>query len=223
MKTKQKEIPKIPRSSILFIRNKLFKYSDVLYDNYRWRKTTNKFHALVVEIMLQRTKADQVLPVYIHFSEKYKTPEEYIKKNKVNLFKTLGLPARHDSLQKLAQYLTDEKDIPLNRSELLKLPGVGEYVASAFLSLHNNKYDILIDSNIVRFYSRFFGFPSSPETRREKWIRELGKKITPRKEFKKFNYSLLDFTRKICKPRNPLCETCLLAPKCEFGLKVKQI
>lgn len=206
---------------ISFLQKSILKQATTLYDNYAWRITTNKYHALVAEIMLQRTNADQVLPVYIHFSETYKTPEEFLKKNKTNIFKTLGLPQRQKYLKELSKLLKQLGYIPNQKPELLNLPGVGDYVASAYLSLHTDKREVLIDSNIVRFYSRFFGFEAKPETRRKKWFRELVEKITSKKDFQKFNYGLLDFTRKVCKAKKPLCEECLLARKCKFVISKK--
>jgi|JI9StandDraft_1071089.scaffolds.fasta_scaffold39788_3 A/G-specific adenine glycosylase len=201
---------------IPFLQKSILKQSSTLYDNYAWRITDNEYHALVAEMMLQRTNADQVLPVYIHFSETYKTPEEFLKKNKTNIFKTLGLPQRQKYLKELSKLLKQLGYIPNQKSELLKLPGVGDYVASAFLSLHTNQREVLVDSNIVRFYSRFFGFEANAETRRQKWFRELAEKITPNKNCKQFNYGLLDFTRKVCKAKKPVCEECVLASKCEY-------
>ena len=201
---------------IPFLRKSILKQASYLYDNYAWRLTDNKYHALVAEMMLQRTNADQVLPVYIHFSEIYKTPEEFLKKNKTNIFKTLGLPQRQKYLKELSKLLKQLGYIPNQKSELLKLPGVGDYVASAFLSLHTDQREVLVDSNIVRFYSRFFEFEANAETRRQKWFRELAEKVTPKKNFKQFNYGLLDFTRKVCKAKKPVCKECVLASRCEY-------
>lgn len=210
----------VENKKIKFLRNLILKKSTTLYDNYAWRKTNNKYHALVAEIMLQRTNADQVLPVYIHFSESYKSPEEFLKKNKTNIFKSLGLPQRQKNLKELSKMLVQFGVVPVNKGELLKLPGVGEYVSSAFLSLHADKREVLIDSNIVRFYGRFFGFEFNAETRRKKWLADLADRITPKKDFIKFNYGLLDFTRKICKAKLPLCKECSLKKKCSYGVTV---
>ncbi|GAG75748.1 unnamed protein product [marine sediment metagenome] len=80
----EKEIKKF-QSSVM-------KWGRTNYSFFPWRETNNKWHALVSEIMLQRTNADQVLPVYIKFCKKYKTPEDLLKnKKKKNLFKNLGL------------------------------------------------------------------------------------------------------------------------------------
>ena len=45
-----------------------------------------------------------------------------------------------------------------NKIDLLKLPGVGEYIASAFRSFHFGKREFIIDSNVVRLYGRFYGW-----------------------------------------------------------------
>ena len=102
-------------------------------------------------------------------------------------------------LKKLAKIIS-EKEISTDKKELLELPGIGEYIASAFRSLHFGIRDAIIDSNVVRLYGRFFGMKTDSETRRKKWIIELSNNLTPINEYKAYNYGLIDFTRKICKP-----------------------
>ncbi len=186
------------------------------YNNFSWRESQNKWHSLVVEIMLQRTKAEQVLPVYNDFCIKYPTPIDYFKDDKANVFKSLGLVWREELLKRLSRYLV-ENEIPSDKNLLLNLPGVGEYVSSAYRSLHIGKRDTIIDSNIVRLYGRYFGFKTNVETRRKKWFIELAQSLTPVQNFKEYNYGLLDFTRAICKPK-PNCTICPLNKKCEYYL-----
>ncbi len=168
--------------------------------------------------MLQRTKAEQVLPVYISFSEKYETPQDYLKDEKASIFKSLGLSWREKEFKKLARILSG-REIPSDKKSLLDLPGVGEYIASAYRSLHLGIRDVIIDSNIVRLYGRFFGFETDGETRRKKWFIELADKLTPIENLKEYNYGLIDFTRKICKPK-PLCNICNLREECYYHLKI---
>lgn len=203
--------------TIKYFRSRILSQASHLYSNFLWRTTNNSYHALVVEIFLQRTKAEQVLPVFIHFSDQYKTPESFLNNCKENLFKSLGLPDRNRSLVKLSELLVNQP-IPEEKHLLKKLPGVGDYVASAFRSFHLRKRDVLIDSNIVRCYGRFFGFPTDEKTRRQKEFHILSNRITPQRSFKKFNYGILDFTRKICLPQKPQCRNCNLKRKCQFFL-----
>ena len=187
------------------------------FNKYPWRNTNNQWHALVAEIMLQRTNADQVLPIYQDFTERYPHPEDFINeytKSKVNPFESLGLKWRNKLLYNLALEIS-QNGIPDSREDLKKLPGVGNYIASAFLSLHLNKKEAIIDSNIVRLYARLFGFEYDGETRRKKWFRELSEKLLVNHQVKKFNYALLDFSMNICKIK-PECNICPLNKICHY-------
>ena len=167
--------------------------------------------------MLQRTNAEQVVPIFKCFEKKFKDPHSFLihaKRTKTNYFSNLGLSWRNKYLIRAASFI-DEYGLPLEKRELLRIPGIGDYAASAFLSLHYNKRCSLIDSNIIRLYSRYFGFYYDGETRRKKWFLDLADRMTPRKSIKSFNYALLDFSRTICKPK-PLCDECTLRKRCSF-------
>ncbi|OXS74239.1 hypothetical protein [Domibacillus enclensis] len=167
-------------------------------------------------MMLQRTSADQVLPVYEKFARKYPFPDDYASDPRADVFETLGLVWREKNLKALADILGTDP-IPVEKDELLNLPGIGPYIAAAFRSLHLNLPDTIIDSNVVRVYGRFFGFQTDPETRRKKWFIEFAEKLTPLKTHRDYNYALIDFTRAVCKPR-PACEICPLEQKCHYAL-----
>lgn len=188
-----------------------------LYVGFPWRDTKNHWHALVAEIMLQRTQADQVVTVYLEFCAKYSTPEEFLADSDSNVFETLGLIWRNKVLKSLARVLID-RAIPSEKKALLELPGVGDYIASAYRSFHLGTTDRIIDSNIVRLYGRYFGFLTHAETRRQNWFIRLVERVTPNRDVRKFNYALIDFTRQICKA-NPLCESCNLRQRCCYALK----
>ncbi|MBQ2644295.1 hypothetical protein IJG14_01815 [bacterium] len=126
---------------------------------------------------------------------------------------------RNKDFKALAKILS-EKSVPESKEELIKLPGVGEYVASAYLSLHQNKRAVIIDSNVVRLYGRFFGFETDGETRRKKWFIDLANKLTPKRNFYLYNYSLLDFPRNIC-TQKPNCTKCILKLKCIYPIENK--
>jgi len=204
---------RIEQKDIDYFRKKILKWGKNNYDSFPWRETENKWHALVAEIMLQRTRAEQVLPVYSNFTEKYMTPGDFLQSSNVNIFNKLGLLWRFEKIKLLAEILCD-KTIPSEKRELLKLPGIGDYIASAYRSLHLCTRELIIDSNVVRIYGRFFGFPTTPETRRNKFIKDLADKVTPLSNFKDFNYALIDYTRKICK-LIPGCRMCVIKKRCK--------
>ena len=169
--------------------------------------------------MLQRTRAASVVPVYESMVEAYPTPKVLADaglERVTTLIYPLGLKWRAKLIHELAISLSARNDIPSDYDELKSLPGVGEYVASAWMSLHADKRAILIDANIVRWLCRMFGQARNGETRREPWVKEIAGLLTPRRSFKRYNYAALDFTMNVCGVR-PNCEDCMLARHCTHG------
>lgn len=200
------------------IQQSIIKWGMENYCYYPWRSTKNLFWALIAEMMLQRTKAEQVIPVYKNFTNQYFSPSEINFEESDRMFfilQPLGLRWRNKNILNLCIELSKRKGvIPETKKELLILPGVGDYIANAFLSLHRNVREPIIDSNVVRFWGRVFGLEINKSTRREKSFIELVEKLTPDKNFKEFNYGVLDFSRMICK-QQPLCSKCRLKGFCK--------
>lgn len=202
---------------IIYFRKKLLEWAELNFQDFPWRYTKNEWHALTAEVMLQRTKAEQVVPVYIQFCSKYKNPSDYLSNKNENIFESLGLRWRNKEFIKLARILVNQ-EIPEKKEELLRLPCIGHYISAAFRSLHLGARDVIIDSNVVRIYGRYFGFKTDGETRRKKWLIELADRMTPLKKFKDFNYGLIDFTKTVCKPK-PVCKNCRIKIRCEYYSK----
>jgi A/G-specific adenine glycosylase len=168
--------------------------------------------------MLQRTKAEQVLPVYQNFISKYKTIAEATKAIKDDIreiLNPLGLKWRIEKIIELIEKRGILNTIPDNYEDLLELPGVGDYIASAYLSIHKGECRSLIDSNAVRLWGRIFGIQTDSETRKKKEFKKLVELITPAQNHRIFNLGVLDITRKICKS-NPQHLICPLKEICIF-------
>ena len=202
------------REDVDYFRTRVLRWGRHNFKHFPWRSAKNSWHALAAEIMLQRTQADQVLPVFMRFAAKYQEPADYIAAP-TPLFSGLGLPIRDDQFLVLNRTLASA-GLPAEKAELLKLPGVGDYIASAFVSLHLRKWAALIDANTVRVYGRFFGFETGPETRRKRWLVELAEEITPMRVFRDYNYAIIDFSREICTPRKPRHEACPVRRRCRY-------
>lgn len=201
-------------SLIRYFRSRLLEWEGEHFSCFPWRTTENMWHALVAEIMLQRTNAPQVSSVFVSFARKYRTPLDFVRANSPDVFSNLGLHWREKRFKELANSLS-HSEIPEGKKELMRLPGIGDYISSSFRSLHLNLRDAIIDSNVVRLYGRFFGFETDGETRRKKWFIELAQKITPKKNFREFNYGVIDFTRQVCRP-TPLCKSCIFKRRCKY-------
>lgn len=176
---------------------------------------------MIAEFMLQRTKADQVLPVYEKFLEKY---PDIISLSKAKLStvskftKNLGIHWRAKNFIAASKFILKKYNgrFPNTRNELLEIPGVGEYVAGAIQAVCYNNTEFVIDSNIARFINRFYGLNMTAEIRRKKIIIEYARKLFKVENQRKFLFAILDFTALICKPINPLCHNCPLRNKCRY-------
>jgi len=177
---------------------------------------------MIAEFMLQRTKADQVEPVYRKFLRKYPNVFKLARANRreVSSFtNNLGLHKRGKNFLLAAKYVVGhyEGTFPEYRQALLKIPGVGDYVAGAILTVCFNKPEYVIDSNIARFINRYWGLHLTGEIRRKKEILEIAKKIFSYSDTRNLLFALLDFTALICKPLNPDHENCVLKKTCVYN------
>jgi len=190
------------------------------FARFPWRAEANDWLSLVTEVLLQRTRASTVARSYRAITQQFPTPESLGAASDAELDAVLGhlgLRWRFPLLRNLAQEIARrQRRVPHEYDELLALPGIGPYAASAYLSLHMNRRAVLIDANIVRWLCRLLGRSMDGETRREPWVRKLADRITPRRAFRDFNYAALDFTMSIC-GQTPRCHMCPLVPYCRTG------
>jgi A/G-specific adenine glycosylase len=190
--------------------------------NYPWRKKKDPYRVLIAEIMLQRTKADQVMPVYQLFLRKFPDPHtlaDAAPEEIDGIFAMLGLKWRAGKVKELAKVLVSQYNgrVPCSREELLSLPGVGEYVANAVLCFAYGMDVAVIDANVCRVIGRVFGVKPRGEARRDSRFRQIAQRLVPPKEARKFNWALIDFAALICTPQNPRCDECPLQELCSFN------
>ena len=203
------------------INNKILTWGKSNYQHFPWREPGELWHGLIAEILLQRTKADTVVGVYNSFVNQFPSPSSLanasIEEIESIIF-PLGLRWRAPFLKKLGRQLVELGGIiPDNYDALIKFSGVGDYVASAWLSFHGGKRSRIVDANVVRFICRITGMTMDGETRRKRWLLNLAEALTPVRNWKSYNYAILDFTMLICS-KKPLCHKCPIGPKvCLYG------
>ena len=188
---------------------------------FPWRERLPLWQALIVEVMLQRTRAEQVVPVFDQLRKRYPSPAALAgagDEELTALMRPLGLRWRVRLLHNLAQEVARlDGALPLDQAALEALPGVGPYSAAATLSLHANRRAVLVDSNIVRVLSRLVGVAHDGDTRRKRWFRELAETLTPPRAHRAYNYALLDLGALVCLPREPKCRECPIVRWCATG------
>jgi len=206
---------------IRLFRSKVIRWFNKNKRKYPWRETHDPFKVLIAEMMLRRTKADQVKQVYDRLFAKYPSIETMAQARDEELEQILyplGLKWRTPAFGLVAREVQAKYQcrIPEARKELTTLPGVGEYVAGAVLSVAYGKKEWMVDSNIVRLFRRYFGIKTSKEGRRDKHVVELAKAYVSGKDPRKANLALLDFAALMCLPRNPRCTQCPLSGTCHY-------
>ena len=213
--------PEFVRDNSRSIARAVLKWGRAHFQEYPWRHTSSPWLGLIAEIMLARTRAVSVVPVWIEFSSRYPTPEDLLSApagEPENLIESLGLRWRAPLVRSLARNLAGH-DVPRDPHELEQLPGVGRYVAAAHASFHGNRRAVTVDANVVRLITRMTGREYGPETRRERWLNDLAGDMTPVRAFRDYNYGILDLSMTVC-IRKPACDECPVIKFCSYGSNI---
>lgn len=205
-----------------FFRRKLLAWAHSNLRHFPWRNTNNPYRVCIAEIMLHQTFARKVVPIYKEFIKRYPNINKLSRANIGYLEKLiypLGLIYRARTFKKLAQQLKSEHNsrLPKDLKELLSLPGVGNYTASAIMCFAYEQSIPIIDANVIRVYSRFFGIKVKlPSSAPNKAFSEIAEKVLPKKNARLYNYGLLDFAALVCTHYNPKCDMCPVSRKCIY-------
>lgn len=182
---------------------------------YPWRKSRDPYRILMTEIMLQRTRADKVAELYRPFFDMFPSPEYLADASVASIRKViapLGLSHRAPRMKALGRELEEIGSVPKDRDSLLKLPGVGPYVADAVLCYAFGRGVIPVDANIERLFFACFG-SCDPKNVTSKILMESTKNHPIPIGIRELNWAFLDIAKTVCKPRNPSCGSCPLPCK----------
>ena len=185
-----------------------------------WRNTNDPYSVWLSEIILQQTRIAQGLPYYLKFINKYPTINSLARANENDiliLWQGLGYYSRARNLLKTAKFIVDECNgkFPSTYTELIKLKGIGEYTASAISSICFNERRAVLDGNVYRVISRFYGIDVPVNNHfGKKFYMDYAQKLAPKKSCGDYNQGIMDFGSLICKPKSPLCDKCILEKDC---------
>lgn len=189
---------------------------------FAWRNQRDPYAVLMAELMLHRTQARQVEPIYLRFLECFPTLRNLAEADEADVMQVLaplGLGWRLAKIVPMARLLVDNysSEVPRNRDALLSLPGVGPYVADAVRVLAFDEPAAFVDTNTVRVAGRYFGFPTHAESRRNRSVREAIERLIDHTCPRDSNLALLDLAAVVCRPGRPLCDQCPVQARCTFG------
>ena len=188
-----------------------------------WRKDLSlqkkEYYTLVSEFMLQQTQVVTVIPYFNRFIKNIPNLQTLAKvqnKKLIKLWEGLGYYSRARNLKKTAQVVIKKfkGKLPNNFQDLLSLPGIGNYTASAILAIAFNKPYIPLDGNIERVLKRYLYLKKDREIQKDNLIR---KKSIFGVSTRSSDYAqaLMELGALICKPKNPLCNQCPISNKCK--------
>jgi A/G-specific adenine glycosylase len=204
------------------------KFSEKLIEWYRvnkrnlpWRLTKQPYKIWVSEIILQQTRIEQGEKYYYAFLEKYPNISELAKTNDEELLKVwegLGYYSRALNMLKASRVVLDNFQgiFPSNYDDLIKLPGIGDYTASAISSICNNEVQPVVDGNVFRFLSRMFKIDLPIDKLKTKtYFKKLGFKLIDVVNPGDFNQAMMDYGSMICRPKKFQCHKCLFSSNCK--------
>ncbi|MBO9128210.1 endonuclease III [Bacillus sp. 165] len=154
--------------------------------------------------------------------KKYKTPEDYLKVSLEELqqdIRSIGLYRnKAKNIQKLCFMLLNDYngEVPRDRDELTKLPGVGRKTANVVVSVAFNIPAIAVDTHVERVSKRL-GFCRWKDSVLE--VEQALMKKIPQEEWSITHHRLIFFGRYHCKAQRPQCEVCPLLDVCREGKK----
>jgi A/G-specific adenine glycosylase len=181
-----------------------------------WRRTSDAWHVLVSEIMLQQTSVARVMPKYEAFIEAFPTPAHLANAplgDALRLWSGLGYPRRCRNLQATAVVLHEKYNgtMPNTLDELLALPGIGQYTARAVLAFAHRIDVAVVDVNVSRVLSRLQGVPMKARE-----LQVFADELLPQGLAWEWNQVMMDFGARQCGVRSPLCDSCPVKKQCRF-------
>lgn len=213
----------------------IFNFSNTMINWYHkygrkklpWQINKNIYKTWISEIMLQQTQVKTVIPYFKKFIKKFpnfKTLSKSSLDKILFIWSGLGFYNRAKNIYKTAQIIKKKykNKIPKEFNTLIKFPGIGKSTAGALLSLTYNYCFPILDGNIKRVIKNFYNLKIK-KTKLEKKIWKKINLLIPIHNAQKFNQSMMDLGKKVCKPKNPLCNICPLKKKCLFFINKKSI
>jgi A/G-specific adenine glycosylase len=205
------------------ITKKILKWYDLNKRSLPWRKSVSlqkrQYYTLVSEFMLQQTQVATVIPYFNRFIKNVPNLKVLAKvqnKKLIKLWEGLGYYSRAKNLKKTAQNVIKvfKGKLPCNFEDLILLPGIGNYTASAILAIAFNKPYIPLDGNIERVLKRYLYLKKVKDIKKDNLIKKKAIFGTSSRS-SDYAQALMELGALICKPTNPLCSQCPISNKCK--------
>lgn len=209
---------------VMDVANKLIGWYKKWGRELPWREVSDPYIIWLSEIILQQTRVEQGLPYFNSFVTRFPTVKDFASASEeevLRLWQGLGYYSRARNMHKTAKRVVEEFNavFPVRYDSLIKLSGVGDYTASAISSFSSNERRAVLDGNVFRVLSRYFGIDTPiNSTEGKKQFKAIADELIPEHEPGVYNQAIMDFGALVCKPKSPLCDECVLMPGCAARL-----
>ncbi|HEY5610103.1 MAG TPA: A/G-specific adenine glycosylase, partial [Thermoanaerobaculia bacterium] len=191
-----------------------------------WRRRYHPYHVWISEVMLQQTRMDVVLGYYKRFVKRFPTIGALARASDeevLALWSGLGYYRRAKMLRAGAIEVTERfrGKLPDDAETLRTIPGIGRYTAGAIASIAYGKREAIVDGNVARVVARLFAIPHAVPSRTfvdASW-REAEALVAAARSPRDLNQALMEHGARVCKPRNPSCDSCVVARFCRAAAK----
>jgi A/G-specific adenine glycosylase len=180
-----------------------------------WRISYDPYHVWVSEVMLQQTQVETALPYFERFITEFPSIKHLAGAREdvvLRLWAGLGYYQRARNLMAAAQTVVKEHGgmVPSDYDTLIELPGVGQYMAGAILSIAFNKPYPVVDGNVRRVLSRWYGW--TDENPKALW--DAAAKIVQEEEPRLVNQAVMELGATVCSFKSPRCLLCPMQNHC---------
>ncbi|WP_316746591.1 A/G-specific adenine glycosylase [Pedobacter gandavensis] len=186
-----------------------------------WRDTTDAYVIWLSEIILQQTRVEQGLPYFQRFLQNYPTVNDFANATEAQVLKLwqgLGYYSRGRNMLFTARLIQEKHAgiFPTKYTELILLKGVGEYTAAAISSFSANESRAVLDGNVFRVLSRYFGVETAiNSTEGKKEFTALANALIEDQNPSIYNQAIMEFGALQCKPKSPDCSSCPVQSGCD--------
>lgn len=187
----------------------LLAWYDGSHRDLPWRHTTDPYHLLVSEVMLQQTQAERVVDHYQRFLTAFPTVESLAAAplaDVLSVWSGLGYNSRASRLREAARIIVTD-GWPTTAAGLQGLPGVGPYTAAAVASFAFGESIAAVDTNVRRVLSRWVGQPLDGATLHQQATDEM---VEPASTW---NQAMMELGATVCRPA-PQCAQCPVESWC---------
>lgn len=185
-----------------------------------WKGEKDPYKIWLSEIILQQTRAMQGKPYYLRFIDAFPTIHDMATADEEKVYRLwqgLGYYNRCKNMLATARQISDTFGgaFPDEYDHLLCLKGIGPYTAAAIASFAFGKPVAVVDGNVYRVLSRYFGIEEAIDTGPgKKMFQELAGDLLDTSDSAAYNQAIMDLGATVCIPRQPACDKCPLQKKC---------